>query len=83
VLGDVLHEEANLSRSWPLVDHDIPCLAYAIEEESARHVAKERLAALGVSDGAWLREPKHAVSDRCTDETPIRVRCGIGRTSMS
>jgi ribonuclease Z len=56
------------------VDHDVPCLAYAVEEKAHVNVAKDRLAALGVSAGAWLRELKHAVLSGAPDTTPIDVR---------
>jgi ribonuclease Z len=74
VLGDVLHEEASFRVRGRFVDHDIPCLAYAIEEKAHVNVAKDRLAALGFSTGAWLRELKHAVLTGAPGETPIRVR---------
>ena len=73
---DVLHEEAIFRVRGRFVDHGIPCLAYAIEEKAQVKVAKDRLAALGVSTGAWLRELKHAVLSGAPDETPIVVRWG-------
>ena len=59
--GDVLHEEASFRVRGRFVDHGIPCLAYAIEEKAHVRVAPDRLAALGVTTGPWLRELKHAV----------------------
>src|SRR5437867_7970577 len=52
--GDVLHEEAAFRVRGRFVDHGIPCLAYALEEKARLRVASERLAALGVTTGAWL-----------------------------
>lgn len=74
LLDDVLHEETAFRVRGRFVDHDIPCLAYAIEEKAHVNVAKDRLAALGLSTGSWLRELKHAVLTGAIGETPIEVR---------
>ena len=71
---DVLHDEATFRVRGRFVDHDIPCFAYAIEEKAHVHVAKDRLEALGVSVGPWLRELKHAVLTGAPGRTPIHVQ---------
>lgn len=71
---DVVHNEATFRVRGRFVDHDIPCVAYVLEEKARVVVANDRLAALGVSTGAWLRELKHAVLTGAPDETPIQVR---------
>ena len=70
---DVVHDEATFRVRGRFVDHDIPCVAYLIEEKARIAVAKDRLATLGVSAGAWLRELKHAVLTGAPDDAPIRV----------
>jgi ribonuclease Z len=70
---DVIHDEATFRVRARFVDHDIPCLAYAIEEKAHVNVAKDRLDALGVASGAWLRDLKHAVLSGLPDGTPIEV----------
>lgn len=72
--GDVILEEPAFRVRGRFVDHDIPCLAYAIEEKARINVAKERVAALGLSTGAWLRELKQAVLNGADDDTPIHIR---------
>ena len=72
--GDVLHEEAMFRVRGRFVDHDIPCLAYAIEEKAQVKVDKDRLLALGLGTGAWLHELKHAVLTGAPGETPIRMQ---------
>lgn len=72
--GDVLHEETMFRVRGRFVDHDIPCLAYALEEKAQLKVAKDRLAALGLATGAWLRELKQAVLTGAPDAMPIQVR---------
>jgi ribonuclease Z len=74
IVDDVLHDEATFRVRGRFVDHDVPCIAYALEEKAHVNVAKDRLAALGVSTGAWLRELKHAVLTGAPDTTPIRVQ---------
>ncbi|MDP1647066.1 MAG: hypothetical protein Q8M01_02545 [Rubrivivax sp.] len=59
--GDVLHDEALFRVRCRFVDHEMPCLAFAIEEKARHRVAKDRLAALGVATGPWLRELKLAI----------------------
>jgi ribonuclease Z len=72
--GDVVHDETTFRVRARFVDHDVPCLAYAIEEKAHVNVAKDRLDALGVSSGAWLRDLKHAVLSGADDATPIDVQ---------
>jgi ribonuclease Z len=45
--GPVLHEGDNLRVSAAVLDHGIPCLAFAIEEEAHANVWKNRLEELG------------------------------------
>jgi ribonuclease Z len=72
--ADVLHDEATFRVRARFVDHDIPCLAYAIEEKAHVNVAKDRLGALGLSTGPWLRELKRAVLTGAPETTPIAMQ---------
>lgn len=72
--SDVLHDEAAFRVRGRFVDHDIPCIAYAVEEKAHLKVAKDRLAALGVSTGRWLRDLRHAVLTGASPTTPIEVQ---------
>jgi ribonuclease Z len=74
VEGDVLHDEALFRVRARFVDHDVPCLAYAVEEKAHVNVAKDRLAALGAGAGPWLAALKHAVLSGAPDATPIEMR---------
>src|SRR5271165_5283449 len=71
---DVLHDETTFRVRGRFVDHDLPCLAFAIEEKARLKVDKARLAALGLGTGAWLRELKHAVLTGAPDAHPIEVQ---------
>lgn len=72
--GDVLLDDLLLRVRARFVDHATPCLAYAVEEKARVKVAKDRLAALGVSTGPWLRNLKHAVLSGAPAATPIELR---------
>lgn len=72
--GDVLHDEALFGVRGRFVDHEMPCLAFAIEEKARGRVARDRLAALGVTTGPWLRELKLAVLSGAAAHTPIHVQ---------
>lgn len=72
--GDVLHDELTFRVRARFVDHDIPCLAYALEEKAHVRVVKERLAALGMTPGPWLADLKRAVLAGAPDGTAIEAR---------
>ncbi|WP_137896545.1 MBL fold metallo-hydrolase [Ramlibacter sp. 2FC] len=72
--GDILLDEPLLRVRGRFVDHEMPCLAFAIEEKARIRVAKDRLATLGVGTGAWLRELKLAILSGAPPETPIALR---------
>ena len=74
VTGDVLHDEATFRVRGRFVDHDIPCLSFAMEEKAHVNVRRERVAELGFATGAWLRDLKHAVLTGAPPDTPIDVR---------
>jgi len=71
---DVLHDEALFSVRGRFVDHEMPCLAFVVEEKARVRVARDRLAAFGASTGAWLRDLKTAVLSGAPAHTPIRMR---------
>ncbi|NUZ06003.1 ribonuclease Z [Piscinibacter koreensis] len=56
-----------------LVDHEMPVLAFAIDEKAQVRVAADRIAARGLATGAWLRTLKDAVLAGASDDTPIDV----------
>ena len=71
--GDVLHEEATFRVRARFVDHELPCLCYAVEEKAHMKVARDRLEAMGLATGPWLRELKRAVLADAPGGTPIAV----------
>jgi len=70
----VLYSEPTFRVRTAILEHQIPCLAFAIEEAAHVNVWKNRLEELGLPIGSWLRDLKRAVMEDRPDEYPIRVR---------
>ncbi len=70
--GLVLEDEA-LQVHTAVLDHRIPCLAFAVQEKAHVNVWKDRLEPLGLAVGPWLRELKRAVVQGAPEDTPIHA----------
>ncbi|MBI3043467.1 MAG: ribonuclease Z [Betaproteobacteria bacterium] len=70
--GVLLDESAFRVRA-ALLDHQTPCLAFAVEEKTHVNVWKNRLAELGLPTGPWLKDLKEAVTRGDPDDTPVRA----------
>jgi ribonuclease Z len=71
--GVLLDEETFQVRAT-FLDHQIPCLAFALEEKFHVNVWKSGLEELGLPTGSWLRDLKSAVARGEPAETPVTVR---------
>lgn len=71
----ILLDEAFFRVRFDFLDHDIPCLAFAVEEKEHANIWKNRLDELGLSKGSWLREFREAVLRREPDDKVFDV-CG-------
>lgn len=69
-----LRDEAEFRVRCTILDHDIPCLAFALEEKDHLNVWKNRVAQLGVPVGPWLRELKLAARAGTPEDNPFEVR---------
>jgi ribonuclease Z len=74
--GVLLDEETFLIRA-AFLDHQIPCLGFALEEKFHVNVWKSGLEELGLPTGPWLRDLKSAVARGEPDDLPVTVQ---GRT---
>jgi ribonuclease Z len=72
--GPILHEGGNLRISAAVLDHGIPCLPFAIEEEARANVRKNLLEELGLGAGPWLRELKSLALRDAPADTPVTAR---------
>jgi ribonuclease Z len=70
--GVLLDEETFQVRA-AFLDHQIPCLAFALEEKFHVNVWKVGLEELGLPTGPWLRDLKSAVARDEPAETPVTV----------
>lgn len=70
--GVILREDTFLVRAATL-DHRIPCLAFSLEESLHVNIMKNRLDAMGLPVGPWLKALKRAVLRGEPDQTPFRV----------
>jgi len=57
-----------------VLDHQVPCLGFALQEAAHVNVWRNRLVELGVEPGPWLRDVKRAVLDGSPDDTPVIAR---------
>jgi ribonuclease Z len=69
--ADALLDEPLFRVRACIVDHEMPVLAFAIEEKAQLRVAADRIAAMGLATGAWLRTLKQAVLAGAPEDTPI------------
>jgi ribonuclease Z len=56
-----------------VLDHQVPCLGFVLEEKPHVNVWKNHLAEMGLPVGPWLRELKRAVARGEADDVPFRV----------
>ncbi|MDQ2696070.1 MAG: MBL fold metallo-hydrolase [Pseudomonadota bacterium] len=56
-----------------VLDHGTPCIGYAVTETRHVNIWKNRLAAMGLPAGPWLKDLKQAVLDGRPAGSPIRA----------
>jgi ribonuclease Z len=75
----LLLDEPGFTVRAAVLDHDVPCLAFALQEKLHVNVWKNRLLEMGLEVGPWLNELKRAVAGGAPDDTQItahgRVLC--------
>jgi len=71
---DVLHAEEGFRVRTAFLDHDIVCLAFALEEAMHVNVWKNRLAKMDLPTGHWLRDARRALAAGAPDDAPIAIR---------
>jgi ribonuclease Z len=70
----VLLDEENYTVRFSLLDHKIPCLAFALQEKLHVNIWKNRLDDLDLEPGPWLQSFKRAALDGLPGDTPITAR---------
>jgi ribonuclease Z len=74
VRDGLLLDEPGIRVRAAVLDHKIPCLAFALEEPQHVNVWKNRLDELGLATGPWLQELKQAIWRGEGDDFPIVVQ---------
>ncbi len=69
----VVHRETSYRVSAVILDHQMPCLGFALQEAAHVNVWKNRLTERGLPVGPWLRPLKRAVVEGRPDDHPICV----------
>jgi ribonuclease Z len=80
---DVLLEEDLFRIRYAMLDHETPCLGFALEEKAHVNVWKNRLADLGLLPGAWLVEAKKAALRGQPDQTEVLAEGVRGMVPVS
>ena len=74
--GAVILDETGLQVRAALLEHDIPCLAYSLQEKQHINVDKVRLESLGLRVGPWIRHLKESIRRGDPEDTAIPVPSG-------
>lgn len=69
----VILREAGLQVRAATLDHGVDVLAFALEERAQINVWRNKVEAMGLAVGPWLREFKEAILRGASDEVPIEV----------
>jgi len=73
LLEGIVCDEPSFQVSATVLEHRIPCLAFALRERLHVNVWKTRLKKLDLPVGPWLHELKRAVTDGLSDDYAIEV----------
>ncbi|MFZ5569030.1 MAG: ribonuclease Z [Thermodesulfobacteriota bacterium] len=74
----LLHPEPGLSVSAVILDHQIPCLGYALQERFHINIKKSALESLELEVGPWLREFKTALFEGVPGDSEFIVKSQRG-----
>jgi ribonuclease Z len=73
ILAGVLCDEPTHRVSAAILEHGIPCLAFALQEAAHVNVWKNRLLERGLPIGPWLHSLKQAVVEHRADDHLIQI----------
>ena len=65
----VLLRESFFRVSTTILDHQIPCLAFSLEEDYHINIDKDKLNRMDLPVGPWLRDLKTAIRENITDRS--------------
>jgi ribonuclease Z len=79
----VLLDEPGLTVTAGILDHAIPCLAFAIQENFHINIIKDQVTALGLSVGPWLKTFKLALFEGRPKDWPLTVPFAAGSKTFA
>ncbi len=72
----ILHDEPSRTVSAVILDHSIPCLGLTIKERFHINIMKDRVAALGLEIGPWLKTFKQNLFNHKDPDSEFEVKYG-------
>ena len=73
----VLLQQSGFEVRAASIDHGVPALAFALEERAHINIWRNKVEAMGLAVGPWLRTFKQAILDGLSDDTPISVSWAV------
>lgn len=73
IVGGILRDHPFYRVKTAVLDHRIPCMAFALEEKFRVNVRKDVLESMGIPPGPWLIALKEKIALGANPETPIRA----------
>jgi ribonuclease Z len=81
VSDGIIYEDAALCVRAACLDHQIPCLAFSLEERFHVNILKTELGAMGLPVGPWLNHFKRLLHRQADPATPVEVPAGAGQAA--
>lgn len=78
LFNDILVKEPALSVGAVILNHKTPCLGFTIKERFHVNIIKEKVVALGLEIGPWLKEFKQALFNHKDPGSEFEVKFGKG-----
>ncbi len=75
-----LLEEPSLCVRAAILDHQIPCLAFSLEECNRLNIKRDVLEAMGLDSGSWLDDLKRMLRENWPRTTPLPAPTHSGGT---
>jgi ribonuclease Z len=72
----LLYKEPSFSVLARILDHNMPCLGFTLQEGFHVNIMKDAVAKLGLKIGPWLNEFKQALFNHQNPDSEFEVKCG-------
>lgn len=79
----VLVDEPAIAVRAAILDHRIPCLAFALKEKNRLNIRRDRMETLGIERGPWLDELKRLVREKAAGSARLEMPVGNGKEKLA